>query len=299
MNIVLETPLPDLLYRGKVRDTFDLGDGLLLIVATDRISAFDVVLPNGIPEKGYVLARLSRFWFEQTRHIAPNHFIALADDQAALGKLADHPMVRSLPPHVARQAMVVRRAQRIDVECVVRAYMAGSAWADYKAHGALFGQPMPPGLQEGDQLPQLLFTPTTKAEAGHDMPMTMDEVAGVAGVETAERLREASFELFRFAHGFALQRGIIIADTKLEFGFIDGELTLIDELLTPDSSRFWDATRHEPGRSQPNFDKQFVRDWLITDGWDREPPAPRLPDEVVQRTTERYLAALRQLTGEA
>ena len=298
MSILLEAPLPGLLYRGKVRDTFDLGDGLLLMVATDRISAFDVVLPNGIPEKGYVLARLSRFWFEQTRHVVPNHLIALADDQAALGSLASHPAIRSLPPHIARQAMVVRRARRIDVECVVRAYLAGSAWAEYQAGGALFGKPLRPGLQEGDQLPELVFTPTTKAEAGHDLPMTMEEVARIAGGEMAERLRETSFRVFRFAHDYARRRGIIIADTKLEFGLIDGELTLIDELLTPDSSRFWDAERYEPGRSQPNFDKQFVRDWLTTDGWDREPPAPRLPDEVVRRTTERYLAALRRLTGE-
>ena len=297
MSIILETPLPGLLYRGKVRDTFSLGDGLLLMVATDRISAFDVVLPNGIPEKGYVLSRLSKFWFEESKHIAPNHFVAMADDQQALGRLADHPIIRSLPPDIARQAMVVRRAQRIDVECVVRGYLAGSAWADYTAHGTVFDLPLPAGLREGDQLNELLFTPTTKAQTGHDMPMAVEELAKMAGAEMAERLREMSFALFRFAHDHAKRRGIIIADTKMEFGLIDGQLTLIDELLTPDSSRFWDAEGYEPGRSQPNFDKQFVRDWLIASGWDREPPAPRLPDEVVQRTSERYLDAFHRLTG--
>ena len=298
MTVLLETPLPGILYRGKVRDTFDLGDGLLLMVATDRISAFDVVLPNGIPEKGYVLALLSKFWFEQTRHIVPNHFVAMADDRAALGSLASHPLLRDLPPEIARQAMVVRRAQRIDVECVVRAYLAGSAWAEYQDSGTLFGRKLPPGLRDGDQLPELTFTPTTKAEAGHDLPMATEELARIAGAEMAERLRETSFRVFQFAHDYARSRGIIIADTKMEFGLVNGELTLIDELLTPDSSRFWDMEAYQPGKAQANFDKQFVRDWLTTDGWDREPPAPRLPDDVVRRTTDRYVAALQRLTGQ-
>ena len=295
---LLETALPDLLYRGKVRDTYDLGDGLLLMVATDRISAFDVVLPNGIPDKGYVLSRLSKFWFEQTGHIVPNHFVGLADDPASLGALAEHPRIRSLPPQIARQAMVVKRAKRIDVECVVRAYITGSALVDYRANGAIFGIPVPAGLVDGDKLPELLFTPTTKAETGHDEPMTMKEVAVVTGEELAARLRDLSFAVFRHAHDYAANRGIIVADTKFEFGIRDGEVILIDEVLTPDSSRFWEGSTYSPGKSQPNYDKQFVRDWLLTQPWDRTPPAPALPDDIVEKTRERYFEAYRRLIGQ-
>ncbi len=296
--LLLETDLPDILYRGKVRDTYDLGDGLLLMVATDRISAFDVVLPSGILDKGYVLSRLSIFWFGLTQHLIPNHFVAMAGNTAALGELAGHPRLRSLPPGIARQAMVVRRAQRVDVECVVRGYLAGSAWAEYKERGTISDQPAPPGLREGDRLPELLFTPTTKAEVGHDENISMDEVARIAGPELAEHLRETTLAVYRYAHDYALERGIIIADTKMEFGTVDGELLLIDELFTPDSSRFWDAEGYSPGRPQPNFDKQFVRDWLLSTGWDREPPAPALPDHVAVKTRERYLEAYLRLVGQ-
>ena len=295
---LLETSLPDLLYRGKVRDTYDMGDGLLLMVATDRISAFDVVLPNGIPDKGRVLSQMSRFWFELTKHIVPNHFVGLADDPAALGDLANHPRIASLPPDIARQAMVVKRAQRIDVECVVRAYLTGSALVDYNKTGTVFGIAVPAGLVDGSKLPELLFTPTTKAETGHDEPMSMEDVAAIAGTERAEQLRELSFAVFRHAHEYAAERGIIIADTKFEFGLRDGEVILIDEVLTPDSSRFWDASGYEPGKPQPNFDKQFVRDWLLTQPWDRTPPAPALPDDIVAKTRERYLEAYQRLTGQ-
>ena len=296
---LFETPLPDILYRGKVRDTFDLGDGLLLMVATDRISAFDVVLPNGIPDKGRVLSRMSRFWFEQTGHIVPNHFIALADDREALGGLADHPTLRALPADVAGQAMVVKRAERIDAECVVRAYLTGSALVDYNATGTIFGVEMPSGLLDGSKLPELMFTPTTKAEVGHDEPVTIEELGGMVGVELAAQLQELSFAVFQHAHDVAAERGIIIADTKFEFGIRDGEVILIDEVLTPDSSRFWDASGHDPGKSQPNFDKQFVRDWLLTQkDWDRTPPAPSLPDDIVENTRERYLEAYERLTGQ-
>ena len=294
---LLESNLPDILYRGKVRDTYDLGDRLLLMVATDRISAFDVVLPNGIPDKGYVLSRMSKFWFEQTAHIVPNHFIALADDPQALGDLAEHPMIKTLPPEVARQAMVVKRAERIDVECVVRAYLTGSALVDYQKTGTVFGIPVPAGLVDGSKLPELLFTPTTKAETGHDEPMTMDEVAAMTGRELAEQLRELSFAVFQHAHDYAAEHGIIMADTKFEFGIRDGEVILIDEALTPDSSRFWEGSQYAPGKSQPNYDKQFVRDWLLTQPWDRTPPAPSLPDEIVEKTRERYLEAYRRLVG--
>jgi phosphoribosylaminoimidazole-succinocarboxamide synthase len=295
---LFETPLPNLLYRGKVRDTFDLGEDLLLMVATDRISAFDVVLPTGIPDKGYVLSRLSEFWFARTRNIVPNHLVGMAGDVASLGAVAQHPLLKTLPPQIARQAMVVHKAERIDVECVVRAYLAGSAWAEYRKLGTIAGEPAPEGLQEGGRLPQLLFTPTTKAETGHDMPMTKQEVSDLVGADTAQLMQETSFAVFRFAHDFARRQGIIIADTKMEFGFVGGQFTLIDELLTPDSSRFWDADGYDPGRPQPNYDKQFVRDWLLNSGWNQEPPAPELPENIVLRTKDRYLGALQRLTGQ-
>ena len=295
---LLDTPLPNRLYRGKVRDTYDLGDGLLLMVATDRISAFDVVLPNGVPDKGRVLSLLSKFWFERTDDVVPNHFVALADDHAALGPLASHPVIASLPPEVARQAMIVKRAERVDAECVVRAYLTGSALADYNATGTVFGEPMPSGLVDGSKFPSLMFTPTTKAEVGHDEPLSADELAALVGADMADALRSLSFAVFQRAHDVAAERGIIIADTKFEFGVRDGEIILIDEVLTPDSSRFWDADGYAPGKSQPNFDKQFVRDWLLTQkDWNRAAPAPILPDDVVQKTTDRYWEAHRRLTG--
>ena len=297
---LLETPLPDRLYRGKVRDTYDLGDGLLLMVATDRISAFDVVLPTAIPDKGRVLSLMSKFWFDRTRHIVPNHFIALAEDTDQLGDLADHPLLQDLAPEIAQQAMVVKRAERIDAECVVRAYLTGSALVDYNATGTMFGVPMAPGLVDGSRLPELMFTPTTKAEIGHDEPLNAEEMADLVGADMATTLRDLSFAVFQHAHDVAAERGIIIADTKFEFGMRDGEVILIDEVLTPDSSRFWDASGWNPGKSQPNYDKQFVRDWLLTQkDWDRTPPAPALPDEVVEKTTERYWEAYRKLTGQA
>ena len=285
----MESPLPDLIYRGKVRDTHEMGDGLLLMVATDRISAFDVVMPNGIPDKGAVLCQLSAFWFAKTENLVPNHFVALAGDRKDL----------DVPHEIARRAMVVRRAERIDVECVVRGYITGSAWAEYRRSGTVQDQPMPSGLKEGDRFPEPLFTPTTKAEVGHDENMSKQEVQDMVGVDTAKLLEETTAKVYLAAHEIALEKGIIIADTKMEFGFIDGELTLIDELLTPDSSRFWDASGYEPGKSQPNFDKQFVRDWLDSQGWDHEPPAPTLPDDVVSKTRERYLEAHTRLTGKS
>ena len=287
MTAITETNLPDLLYRGKVRDTYPVDDDKLLMIATDRISAFDVVLPTGIPNKGAVLNQISAFWFDKTSHIVPNHLIELAADRSDL----------KIPDEVTKRAMVVKKADRIDVECVVRGFITGSAWSEYKRSGTVQGRPMPAGLQEGDQFPEVLFTPTTKAEVGHDENMSYDEVVGMVGQEMADRLRDTTIEVYEFARDFAKERGIIIADTKLEFGTIDGELTLIDELLTPDSSRFWDVTGYEPGKSQPNFDKQFVRDWLDASGWDHEPPAPELPEDVVARTTERYAEAFGKLTG--
>lgn len=295
--VVQETRLDlPLLYRGKVRDTYDLGEGLLLMVATDRISAYDVVLPTPVPEKGVVLARMSAFWFRRTAGLFPNHFLAMADDGGGLGALAGR--LGPLPPEVARRAMVVRRAQRLEVECVVRGYLAGSAWQEYRRGGTVHGQPFPPGLREGERLPEPIFTPTTKAQVGHDQPLTEAQVADLVGAETARALKEASLAIYRSAHDYALERGIIIADTKFEFGFLEGRLILIDELLTPDSSRFWDLQGYRPGQSQPNFDKQFVRDYLTSTGWDRTPPAPPLPPDIVERTRQRYFEAYRRLTGE-
>ena len=287
MTAVRESHLPDLVYRGKVRDTHDIGDGLLLMVATDRISAFDVVLGTAIPEKGAVLCQMSAFWFAKTAPIVPNHFVALATSGGDLG----------VPPELARRAMVVRKAERIDVECVVRGYITGSAWAEYKGSGTVAGQKMPSGMKEGDRFPEPLFTPTTKAEVGHDESLSFSEVVEMVGSATADRLSDISKSVYSHARDVALEKGIIIADTKMEFGFIDGKLCLIDELLTPDSSRFWDSSGYSPGESLPNFDKQFVRDWLSAQGWDREPPAPELPDDVVENTRQRYFEAFRRLTG--
>ena len=287
MTTILETDMPDLLYRGKVRDTYPLDDETLLMIATDRISAFDVVLPTGIPDKGAVLNQISAFWFEKTAHLVPNHLISLASERPDL----------DISGEIARRAMVVKRAERIDVECVVRGFITGSAWSEYRRSGTVQGNPMPDGMREGDPFPEVLFTPTTKAEVGHDENMSFDEVVDMVGTDTANRLRDTTIEVYAFARDFARQLGIIIADTKMEFGVVDGELILIDELLTPDSSRFWDASGYEPGKSQPNYDKQFVRDWLDEAGWDHEPPAPELPENVVLRTSERYAEAFVRLTG--
>ncbi len=298
--MIIETRMPDRLHRGKVRDTYRLTDDLLLLVATDRISAFDVVLPNGIPDKGAVLNRMSAFWFNQTGHIVPNHLVTLADapdaDAYAGNPVITHPAYAA--DHVGGQAMVVKKAERIDIECIVRGYITGSAWGEYRRQGTVSGKPMPAGMVEGDRFPEPLFTPTTKAEEGHDENMSDAQVLALVGAEMAQRLADTSKAVYLHAHDYARARGIVLADTKMEFGLINGELILIDELLTPDSSRFWDAAGYAPGKSQPNFDKQFVRDWLTAQGWNQEPPAPELPDDVVARTAERYREAYQRLTGE-
>jgi phosphoribosylaminoimidazole-succinocarboxamide synthase len=295
-SVIVQTDLPNLLYRGKVRDTYALGSEMLLMVATDRISAFDVVLPTPIPEKGVVLAKLSAFWFRKTAHILPNHLLAMADEPEAQ-RLAPH-VIPTLSPEVRRRAMLVRRARRIDIEAIVRGYLAGSAWAEYRARGTVHGQPLPPGLREGERLPEPLFTPTTKATTGHDQPLSFAQVVDMVGSSLAQRIRDIALQVYAYAHAWALGKGIIIADTKMEFGLVDGELILIDELLTPDSSRFWDAAGYAPGKALPNFDKQFVRDWLTQSGWNKEPPAPPLPPDVVEKTRQRYWEAYRRLTGE-
>jgi phosphoribosylaminoimidazole-succinocarboxamide synthase len=291
-----DLPLP-LFIRGKVRDTYDLGNHLL-IIATDRISAFDVVLPNGIPLKGKVLNQLSAFWFKKTASLVPNHLIEAVDDVRCLDSYLPAKSRFDYPSYLAGRSMIVKRAKRIPVECVVRGYLSGSAWAEYKQSGTINGMKMPPGLQESQELPQPLFTPTTKAEAGHDLPLTMAEMKKLVGDEKlAEELKEKSLEIYAYAREYARARGVIIADTKFEFGLDEGKLILIDELLTPDSSRFWDIKRYKVGQPQPSYDKQPLRDWLVVSGWNKEPPAPTLPPDVVESISKRYQEAFYRLIG--
>jgi phosphoribosylaminoimidazole-succinocarboxamide synthase len=289
--VLLESPLHDRTHRGKVRDTYDLGDGRLLIVATDRISAFDVVLPDGIPDKGAILSQMAAFWFQLTEAVVPNHLIRLAD-----GSDADDLPFR-LPDELRGRSSIVRKAERLDVECIARGYLSGSAWAEYQKSGTVNGMRMPAGMTESEQFPEPLFTPTTKAEVGHDENMTYAQLVDLIGAEAANAVRLRTLALYQYAAQYAAERGIIIADTKFEFGIIDGEAMVIDEMLTPDSSRFWPADEYQTGRSQPSFDKQFVRDWLTQSGWNREPPAPRMPADIIQKTSERYHEAFRRLTG--
>lgn len=295
MAVLIETNLPlTLLHRGKVRDNYELGDKLL-IVASDRISAFDVVLPCGIPDKGRVLNLLSAFWFEKTAHLIPNHLIEVVRDARQLRRY--QPGKTDLPDSLAQRSMVVRKAERVAVECIVRGYLSGSAWAEYSANGTIHGAPAQPGLKESDRLPQPLFTPTTKADTGHDEPLSVGDLVAQVGRSLAEQLEEKSLAIYAFAEQYARTRGIIIADTKMEFGFLGTQLILIDELLTPDSSRFWDASGYQPGRAQPSFDKQMVRDWLTATGWNKEPPAPMLPEHLIQKTSEKYAEVYHRLTG--
>jgi phosphoribosylaminoimidazole-succinocarboxamide synthase len=290
-GVLLETDLPNRAHRGKVRDTYDLGDGRLLMVATDRISAFDVILPSGIPDKGAVLTQMSAFWFTLTRDVVPNHLIRLAD-----GSEADE-LPFELPAEIRGRSLIVKKAERLDVECVVRGYLAGSAWAAYKETGRVFGLRLPPDLKESEALPEPIFTPTTKAEEGHDEPISFSDLVQEIGPEQATAVRLRSLALYKYAAQYARQRGIVIADTKFEFGLVDGEPIVIDEMLTPDSSRFWPASEYEPGRPQHSFDKQFVRDWLTQSGWNKQPPAPTLPEDIIEKTAQRYREAYERLTG--
>ena len=290
---LLQTSLSDLklVRRGKVRDVYAVDDDSLLIVATDRISAFDCILPTPIERKGEVLTALSKFWFEKLQHVVANHLIESDVD-------AMPPAVQRHSQTLARRAMLVRRAEVFPVECVVRGYLVGSGWKDYLRTGSVCGHKLPEGLVESAKLPEPLFTPSTKAEVGHDENITEDQVRELIGDEQTALLRDTSLRLFSEAHDYARQRGIIIADTKFEFGLDkNGELLLVDEVLTPDSSRFWPADEYVAGRSQPSFDKQFVRDYLETLDWDKKPPAPAIPAEIAAATTARYLEAYRLLTG--
>lgn len=284
------------IHQGKVRETISLYDDELLIITTDRVSAFDVVLPGGIPDKGIVLNQLSAFWFGKTAHIVSNHVVEVVSDVKRLNHVYGIPNY-SYPEYVERRSMVVKRAERIDIECVVRGYLSGSAWAEYKQSGTVSGEPMPKGLKESEKFPEPIFTPTTKEAAGHDKPLTIKQMENLVGKLLTKEIMEKSIAVYNYAAQCALKRGIIIADTKMEFGIIGGKLALIDELLTPDSSRFWDAEKYSPGKSQLSFDKQPLRDWLTESGWNKEPPAPELPPKVVVETTERYREAYRRLTG--
>lgn len=293
-NVVLKTEFSDLklLNRGKVRDLYDLGDTLLMI-STDRISAFDVILPNGIPFKGKVLTKLTDFWFSHITDITPHHLIStnVEDFPSECKKYADI---------LAGRSMLVKKAKPLPVECIVRGYISGSGWKDYQQTEAISGVSLPSGLTESSPLEEPIFTPSTKAEVGiHDENISFEQVCGVIGKETAERIRDLSIKIYKRAKEIAETRGIIIADTKMEFGTADGEIILIDELLTPDSSRFWPKESYEPGRPQMSFDKQFVRDYLNSLDWDKTPPPPTLPEDIIKKTTERYIEAYTRLTGES
>jgi phosphoribosylaminoimidazole-succinocarboxamide synthase len=290
-----ELPLP-VFVKGKVRDTYDLGKQLL-IVATDRLSAFDVVLPCGIPDKGRVLNQISAYWFNETKNIVPNHVIELVNDPKVLDKYLPVDKRFDYPAYLAGRSMIVKKVKRLSVECVVRGYLAGSAWVEYQHSGTAFGIPLPEGMMESQELPEPLFTPTTKADTGHDMPLTIEEMGKLIGVTLANNVKEKSLAIYNYARKQAIAKGIIIADTKFEFGLEGNKLIVIDEMLTPDSSRFWDVKLYKIGQSQPSYDKQPVRDWLTRSGWNKEPPAPMLPTVVIKSTSRIYLTAHERLTG--
>jgi phosphoribosylaminoimidazole-succinocarboxamide synthase len=279
----------ELIHRGKVRETYRVDQDRLLLVATDRLSAFDVVFDQPIPDKGAVLTRLSAYWFELLRPLGATHY--LSADAAVLPEAA-----RS--PELAERSMLVRRATRVDAECVVRGYLAGSGWVEYQRESVVGGHNLPSGLREADRLPEPIFTPSTKAEVGHDENITRAQLADLVGSDVARQLEERSLAAYAAGAARAEAVGLILADTKFEFGWIDGVLALIDEVLTPDSSRFWDMAHYAPGNSPPSFDKQYVRDFVAGSGWNKEPPAPTLPEEVIRGTHDRYLTAYQRLTGE-
>jgi phosphoribosylaminoimidazole-succinocarboxamide synthase len=291
MSVLLESRIQGapLFRRGKVRDVYEAGADKLVIVASDRLSAFDVVLPTPIPDKGKVLTQISNFWFRRTEKIVPNHLIAT--------DLRRFPRAFRDARTLAGRAVLVEHCERIDIECVARGYISGSAWTEYKALGTVAGEPLPKALIESEQLPEPIFTPATKAESGHDQNISKAQLAGMIGTDLARELERLTLELYRFAHDYAASKGLILADTKFEFGYHDGRITLIDEVLTPDSSRYWDAEAYKPGSSPASFDKQYVRDFLIGSGWNKEPPAPALPPDVVKGTTERYRECYRRIVG--
>ncbi len=277
------------IYSGKVRDVYDAGDGLLLLVASDRMSAFDVVMNESIPDKGRVLTAMTAFWLEHLADVAPSALVSVDS--------ADFPDVPTEAGDIAGRTMLVRRAEMLPIECIVRGYLSGSAWKEYRQSGTMHGTLLPAGLEESAQLPEPVFTPSTKAQEGHDENISFDAAVELIGAEMAERAREISLEAYRRGSAWAAERGIIVADTKFELGLVDGELVLCDEVLTPDSSRFWPAEEWHPGSTPPSFDKQPVRDWLEASGWDKTPPPPPLPHDVVEACRERYVAGYERITG--
>ena len=291
--IVFETNLPNLgpLHRGKVRDIYDLGKHLL-IIATDRISAFDVVMPDAIPDKGYVLTQISLYWFKKKENIVPHHLVT--------AEVSEFPSVcQKYTSILDARSMLVKKTRPLPVECIVRGYLAGSAWKDYQKTGEICGYKLPPGMKEAEKLPEPLFTPSTKAKEGHDVNITFEQMVSILGNEKmAQEIKEYSLAIYKQASDIAFKKGIIIADTKFEFGLDENDkLILIDELLTPDSSRFWPKEQYQPGHSQPSFDKQYLRDYLQNINWNKKPPAPKLPQEVIMKTREKYFEALHRLLG--
>jgi phosphoribosylaminoimidazole-succinocarboxamide synthase len=274
-------------YSGKVRELYEVDHDRMLMVASDRVSVFDVVLPDLIPDKGRVLTALSTFWFEHTAHLAPNHLVS--------SDPTDFP--ETAGPEVAGRAMLVRAARPVRLECVARGYLFGSAWSDYEATGSVKGRTLPPGLRQAERLPEPIFTPTTKADAGHDLPLSDTEAVELVGADLYEQLRAITLAVYEFGAAHTVERGLILADTKLEFGEIDGELFVIDEMLTPDSSRYWGADEYRVGTSPPSFDKQYVRDHYLSIGWDQRPPVPRMPESVIAGTRARYVEAYEQVSG--
>lgn len=291
MEPLLSLELPGIkkVKSGKVREVFDLGQ-YLLFVATDRISAFDCIMPNGIPNKGKALTQMSHYWFDETESIIKNHRVARADAPLP-------PELKPFEAKLAGRSMIVLKAKPLAIECVVRGYLAGSGWKEYKKSQSVCGVALPAGLLESSELPEPIFTPSTKAEEGHDENISFEQAEKIVGSDIARKVRDASIRLYSWARDHARKRGIIIADTKFEFGLFNGEVILIDEVLTPDSSRFWPMSEYQPGRGQSSFDKQFVRDYLENLGWNKQPPAPKLPADVVARTAEKYAEAYRCLTG--
>ncbi len=289
---VFQTDIKELklLHRGKVRDLYECGDNILM-VATDRISAFDVVFNEPVPDKGKVLTQISLFWFDRLKEMVPNHLLEWD--------------VEKFPPELAPykkelegRSVIVKKAKPLAIECIVRGYITGSGWKEYLKSGSVCGIPLPEGLKESDKLPEPIFTPSTKADIGqHDENITFEDACDIVGAETAQKVKELSLAIYKDAADYALSKGIIIADTKFEFGFVDGQLCLIDEVLTPDSSRFWPLDSYKPGGPQPSFDKQFVRDYLESIGWDKKPPAPPLPPDIIEKTRKRYLEAYERITG--
>jgi phosphoribosylaminoimidazole-succinocarboxamide synthase len=291
-SVLIRTDFPDLKLKasGKVRDVYDVDDKQLLFVATDRISAFDYVLATGIPNKGRILTQISLFWFGFLAEVVPNHLVTAEVDKYPTA-------ARKYTDHLRGRSMLVRRAEIFPVECIVRGYISGSAWKEYKATGSVSGIKLPAGLKESEAFPEPIFTPSTKATSGHDENISFDEMCKIVGVETASHLRDLTLRIYRKAAAYARERGIIIADTKFEFGRTEQGITLCDEVLTPDSSRFWPADKYAPGRAQDSYDKQYVRDYLEEVHWNKQPPAPALPPDVARHTSEKYLEAYSQLTG--